>query len=77
MPGRYRLVPPSCATPLSKLTRVRSDGFSNTSADDAAGEGVRRDAPGVRGLQPRGLREQARQLVGRQVDEVEEVLHGS
>src|SRR5699024_12260998 len=30
-PGRYRLVPPSCATPLSKLTRVRSDGFSNTS----------------------------------------------
>ena len=34
----------------SKLTRVRSDGFSKTSADHAAGERVRRDAPRVRRL---------------------------
>ena len=40
-------MPPSCAMPLSKLTRVRSDGFSKTSADDAAGQS---GAPGCAAL---------------------------
>ena len=60
----------------SKLTRVRSDGFSKTSADHPAGERVRRAAPRVRGLQPGGLRQQVRQLVGGQVEQVKEVSHG-
>ncbi len=68
-------MPPSCATPLSKLTRVRSDGFSKTSPTTRPRQTVRRDAPRVRRLQARRLREQVRQLVGGQVDQVEKVLH--
>src|SRR5262245_14618261 len=43
----------------------------------AAGESVRGDAPLMSGLQARGLREQVRELVGGEVDQVEEMFHGS
>lgn len=36
---------------------------------------ARRDAPGVSVLEPRRFREQVVQLVGRQVDQVQEMLH--
>ncbi len=60
--------------PLSKLTRVRNDGFSNTKPTTRPGEwevGMRRACV----LHARGFRQQAAKLFARQVYEVQEVFH--
>ena len=74
--GGRGCVPPSWATPASKLTRVRSDGFSKTRPTTLPGERRRRDARWrVPAFSRAASRQQVRELVGRQVDQVQEVRH--
>ena len=75
MPGRNRLDPPSWATAASKLTRVRSDGFSKISATVLPASD-RPGTPRLRGLfQPGGVGQELAQLLGRGAEDVQEVTH--
>ena len=76
LPAWNRLDPPSWATPASKLTRVRSDGFSNTRPTTLCRRVSANWPRGDLGLQPGGLGEEVPQGVGVVVEDRQEVAHG-
>ena len=73
--ARYTAAPPSCTIATSKVTRVRSEGFSKIRAMVRRGSGVRRIAGLLPGLEIGREGEQAREILPGDVADGQEVVH--